>query len=161
MGTARLIAPSESNSLRVQGDLSAQLIVIDKSNLMVSLAGSSASADSRVRLRLLMRTNTAYELRAAASNAERAPDITVSVGSIHATGSGVIPLAVSGTRSITSAVGLTGEPVVLASGPRISKGPASSPRNAIEIEILLEIGTNTSDGWSRDVLIAITPGAAF
>jgi hypothetical protein len=36
-----------------------------------------------------------------------------------------------------------------------------SPRNAIEIEILLEIGTNTSDGWSRDVLIAVTPDAAF
>jgi hypothetical protein len=161
VGAATLIAPSENNPIRIQGDASAQLMAVDKSNIIVRLTGTSASRNSRVSVRLLIRTNTGFELRATTSGSGEAPAITASVASIHSTGAGVLPSAASAIRSAPSAVELSSEPAGLAGGPRISKGPASSLRNAVQIELLLEVGPHLPDGWSKDVLVTIAPDAAF
>jgi hypothetical protein len=157
VGAAALIAPSPTNPLTVQGQLSAHLIPVDRSSIIVRLAGANAGGASRVRVRLLMRTNTGYELRATASGSAAAASVSASIGGAHPTGPAVFPSAAARLWSQTTTVELSAEPAPLARGPRISRGSASSPRNAIEIEVRIEIDSHSSNGWSRDVLLAIAP----
>lgn len=156
VGAAALIAPSENNSLTDQHGVAAQLFAVDGSSIIVRLTGSDADRASRVRVRLLIRSNTDYEVRAGLSGRDASPAIAASVASIRSTGSGVMPSAVSNVQSIQSAVELSGETVMMASGTRISRGGAASPSNAIEIEIVLEVEPSFV-GWSKDVLVAIRP----
>lgn len=159
VGAAALIAPSGNNAVTVQGDISAQMIVLDRSSILVRLAGTTAGRGSRVRVRLLMRTNTGYELRASASGVAADASVAAAIGSAHPTGPAVFPGALARFRKVSSAVELSSVPAWLARGPRISQGSASSPNNAIEIEVLLEVVSHSSKGWSSDVTFAIAPGA--
>lgn len=156
VGAAAMIAPSENTLLSDQQGVSAQLRAVDSSNVLIRLTGSRSARASRVRVRLLMRSNTGYELRACSSDRDEAPAITASVDSVRSTGSAVIPSAVSEVKSVLSPVKLPGETVTLASGTRISRGGAASPRNALEIEIVLEVEP-ASVVWSKDVFLSIRP----
>lgn len=99
----------------------------------------SSATSGRVVLRLLLRSNTRYELQAALLSSSASLIMTASVESANPTGSGVRVGAVEMMKRIATAAPLSATRLTLATGPPISAGgSARSPSNAIEIEINLE-----------------------
>jgi hypothetical protein len=121
------------------------------------LVGAPDDGISQVRVRLLMRTNTVYRLHASVSSIDSAPPIALLVTSMRATGRLVIPAALVSTRMASAPVHLSSEPRLIAEGPRISVGAPHSPSNAIEIELLVEVSSKSSSGWSGDLVFTISP----
>jgi hypothetical protein len=141
---------------------------VDAATVAVSLSGS-AGEETRVRIPLRLRSNVGYSLRASFhSQSDQA--VRLSVADVKATGNLVHANAVEGV-SLGDALAATPDgraafltiqnttPLALLAGPPVSKGGTfSSPDNAIEIVLSIELRPR-ADGqpWSTQLTISAAP----
>lgn len=149
-----LMSPSEQAAISSDNDLAAQLIRSGDELIILRLQGAQPEA-SIISVRLMLRTNAAYELCARLASSINAPSIIAQVANIRATGAWVVPGAIESVRAARSPITLSNESNLLASGSRISRGAASSPNNVIEVELRIKVIPGDAAAWSSDVTIEI------
>ncbi|HLG13979.1 MAG TPA: hypothetical protein VJH03_05535 [Blastocatellia bacterium] len=153
---AVVLSPAaEALSVNTTSDVSATVFSVGRDRVVVRVSGSSQSAVARVSVRLLMRTNTRYRLSASLVSPQTSPSIAGSIRSVNPTGPAVVPSAKHGLVDLKSATVLSANPLTLVDGPRISTGAPSSPRNALDVEVMLDIAQGPAAAWSTDVLFTI------
>lgn len=141
----------------------------DPTTVAVSISGSGGGK-ARVRLPLQLRSNVAYDLRASFVSRD-ALDVRLSVAGLRATGKfvhadaleAVRPgAALAGTQDIRSSLTTIQNqqsPSAILSGAPISKaGTFSSPDNAVEVVLSIEIEPRTEGRpWSTRLTISAAP----
>jgi len=129
----------------------------------VSISGSGPQA-ARVRIPLRVRSNVGYSLRAPFLSAD-APTARLSIDEVRATGKFVRAGAVESAKRPPASpaafltVGNEAPPVVILSGPAVSKaGTLSSPGNALEVVLSVEIGPRAGAApWSARLTVSAAP----
>jgi hypothetical protein len=117
---------------------------------------SGAPGKSQPVVRLLVRSNSSYELQASLLSSSPSLIVTAFVESVKAAGPGVKPGAVERMRLINTPVGLTAAAVTLGTGPRASAGGSAGSRsNAVEIEVKLEVDAGSQ--WYAEIQFSIKP----
>lgn len=141
-------------SVTGSGNLTAQLIRSGDERVVLRLQGAAQPGASIVSARLLLRTNTAYDLRASLVSSVNAPSMAARVANVSATGAWVAPTAVESVKATRSPIAISNESILLASGSRISRGAATSPNNAIEIELRIDVSSSDA-AWTVDMTLEI------
>ena len=139
----------------------------------VRITVSGANADTPViRVPLLVRSNSSFKISAAVES-NTAEVIQLSVVDARATGTLVSPNAVSelnvprqfdvrGLDSASSVENLldTSRPVLVASGPRVSRGGTlTSPNNALQLTLLIRLKPQPARGWLVHLTFVGTAGS--
>lgn len=150
----RMMSPASLDSTDHSG-VTAQLIRNNDAIVLLRLDGRPKSQNSIIKARVLLRSNADYEIHASLPSPVNAPQINISVVSYQSTGSAVAPGALASISAQTSPINLTSAPAFLATGSRISRGPASLTTNAIEMEFKIEAAVAAPVSWSADVIIEI------
>lgn len=150
-----------ADEARAQGD-GAEVSVtdVDASTIAVTISGSGGEA--RVRLPIKLRSNVGYALLA--SNSSRGEiDVRLRVAELKATGRFVHANALESLRPGAPPSFLTlrhsARPVTILSGPPVSKaGTFTSPDNAIEVVLSVEVPARAGRGpWSTRLTISSAP----
>ena len=137
----------------------------------ITLSGADADVPV-IRVPLLVRSNSSFKISAAVES-NTAEVIQLSVVDARATGTLVSPNAVSelnvprqfdvrGLDSASSVENLldTSRPVLVASGPRVSRGGTlTSPNNALQLTLLIRLKPQPARGWLVHLTFVGTPGS--
>jgi hypothetical protein len=140
----------------------------------VRITLSGAAADPPViRVPLLVRSNSSFKI-AAAVESNTAEVTQLSVVDVRATGTLVSPNALSelnvprqfdvrgleeSTTSVQSLLDPS-RPVLVASGPRVSRGGTlTSPNNALQITLLIRLKPQPAHGWLVHLTFVGTAGS--
>ena len=138
----------------------------------ITLSGTPAEA-SVIRVPLLVRSNSSFKISAAVES-NTAEVTQLSVVDVRATGTLVSPQAISelavprqfdvrglveNSSSLPNLLNLS-RPVLVASGPRVSRGGTLvSPNNALEITLLIRLQSQPAPGWSIHLTFVGTAGS--
>ena len=138
----------------------------------ITLSGTPAEA-SVIRVPLLVRSNSSFKISAAVES-NTAEVTQLSVVDVRATGTLVSPQAISelavprqfdvrglveSSSSLPNLLNLS-RPVLVASGPRVSRGGTLvSPNNALEITLLIRLPSQPAPGWSILLTFVGTAGS--
>jgi hypothetical protein len=136
--------------------VTARLMREGDERIKIHLAGIPQSNNTAINVLLLLRANAAFELQSFLLTSADAPAISASVASFRATGPAVVAGAIESIRTEASQIDLSAAPSVIATGSRISRGPASLSTNAVEIELLFEAIPNGAGHWSADIMVLIS-----
>src|ERR1044072_4479038 len=144
-------------------------VVSTGNSVRITLSG--AEGDVRViRVPLLVRSNSSFKISAAVES-NTAEVTQLSVTDVRATGTLGSPQAISelavprhfDVRGITSSLPNLldlSRPVLVASGPRVSRGGTLvSPNNALEITLLISLKPQPVPGWSIHLTFVGTAGS--
>ena len=142
------------------------------STVRITLSGADADA-AVIRVPLLVRSNSSFKITAAVeSNTTEVAQL--SVVDARATGTLVSPNAVSdlnvprefdvrGLNESTSSVQnllAPSRPVLVASGPRVSRGGTlTSPNNALQLTLLIRLKPQPARGWLVHLTFVGTAGS--
>lgn len=147
-----------------QGDLLVEKSGLDGSaksagpdQIIVRLESVNPSSISSARLRIWIRTNTAYKVEASLLVDD--PESAVMLSSVKArpTGAGVVASALESFGPLAARTGITAQPNEIARGARISKGSVSSPHNAIELVLDVDVEQRSARAKPVEILIKIRP----
>ena len=141
------------------------------STVRITLSGADADA-AVIRVPLLVRSNSSFKITAAVES-NTAEVTQLSVVDARATGTLVSPNAVSelnvprqfdvrGLDSASSVENLldTSRPVLVASGPRVSRGGTlTSPNNALQLTLLIRLKPQPARGWLVHLTFVGTAGS--
>jgi hypothetical protein len=135
----------------------------------ITLSGVGAEA-SVIRVPLLVRSNSSFKISVAVES-NTAEVTQLSVTDVRATGTLVSPQAVNeltvprqfdvrgSISSISDLLDLS-RPVLVASGPRVSRGGTLvSPNNALKITLLIRLKPQPVPGWSIHLTFVGTAGS--
>ena len=138
----------------------------------ITLSGTPAEA-SVIRVPLLVRSNSSFKISAAVES-NTAEVTQLSVVDVRAAGTLVSPHAISelavprqfdvrglveSSSSLPNLLNLS-RPVLVASGPRVSRGGTLvSPNNALEITLLIRLQSQPAPGWSIHLTFVGTAGS--
>ena len=151
----------------IQGD-----VVSTGNTVRITLSGAETDAPV-IRVPLLVRSNSSFKISAAV--ASNTADVTqLSVTDVRATGTLVSPQAISefnvprqfdvrglddSTSSVPNLLDLS-RPVLVASGPRVSRGGTLvSPNNALQITLLIRLKPQAARGWLAHLTFVGTAGS--
>src|SRR6185295_18806316 len=138
----------------------------------ITVSGADANAQI-IRVPLFVRSNSSFKISAAVES-NTAEVTQLSVIDVRATGTLVSPQAISELNvprqfdvrgfeeSISSLPTLRdpSRPVLVASGPRVSRGGTlASPNNALQITLLIRLKTQPARGWSAQLTFVATAGS--
>lgn len=125
------------------------------------------SADSKapvIRVPLLVRSNSSFKISAAVESTTASLS-HLSITDVRATGTLVSPTAITGLNvpeynfKEPDSVD-TSQPMIVASGPRVSLGGnLVSPNNALQITVLIRLEPEPVHGWSVQLTFAATAGS--
>jgi hypothetical protein len=148
-----------------QGNVKAE---VTSSGNTVRITLSSADAVAPViRVPLLVRSNSGFKISAAGESSAELSQLTIT--DVRATGALVSPEAISGLnvppqfdlRLVGNSAPNSldnSQPVLVASGPRVSLGGTLvSPNNALQITILIRLAPQPSPGWLVHLTFVATP----
>lgn len=167
VSAALAVSASEARALSEGTQVST--VSVDASTIAVSISGAG-NEDARVQLPLRLRSNVGYRLRASfLSPGELSARLTVA--GVRATGklvhadapAGVrlddAPADARGERSASPSAQNSSPPFAVLSGPPVSKaGTFSSPDNAIEIVLTIEVRPRAPrEFWSTRLTISASP----
>lgn len=139
----------------------------DQTTVAVNISGSGGGKAS-VRLPLQLRSNVGYELRASFDSKD-ALDVRLSVASLRATGrfvhadalEAVRPGAARAGAPDTHLLSIQNRPspfAVLSGGPISTAGTFSSPDNAVEVVLSIELQPQTEGRpWSTRLTLSAAP----
>lgn len=129
----------------------------DGDRIIVRLENIDRSSGSSARLRVWIRTNTAYKVEALLM--ADAPESSVTISAIKArpTGPGVVASALGTFQAMAERTLITTRAQPLASGARISKGAITSPNNAIELVLNVEVEQGSVAAKPVYLVIGIKP----
>ena len=142
------------------------------STVRITLSGADADA-AVIRVPLLVRSNSSFKISAAVES-NTAEVSQLSVTDVRATGTLVSPNALSelnvprqfdvrGLDESTSSVPNlldASRPVLVASGPRVSRGGTlTSPNNALQITLLIGLKPQPGRGWLIHLTFVGTAGS--
>ena len=151
----------------IQGD-----VVSTGNTVRITLSGTETDAPV-IRVPLLVRSNSSFKISAAAES-NTAEVTQFSVTDVRATGTLVSPQAISelnvprqfdvrGLDESTSSVPNLldpSRPVLVASGPRVSRGGTlASPNNALQITLLIRLKPQPARGWLVHLTFVGTAGS--
>lgn len=147
-------------------------IVSNGNTVRITLSGAETDAPL-IRVPLLVRSNSGFKITAAVES-NTAEVIQLSVTDVRATGTLVSPQAISelnvprqfdvrgleaGTSSVPNLLDPS-RPVLVASGPRVSRGGTlASPNNALQITLLIRLQPQPAHGWSAHLTFVATAGS--
>jgi hypothetical protein len=153
-----------------QGDVNAN-VVTSGNTVRITLSG--AGADTRIiRVPLLVRSNSSFKISAAVES-NTAEVTQLSVIEARATGTLVSSQAITElnvprqfdvrgldeTSSVPNPLDLS-RPVLVASGPRVSRGGTLvSPNNALQITLLIRLQPQPAHDWSAHLTFVATAGS--
>ena len=142
------------------------------STVRITLSGADADA-AVIRVPLLVRSNSSFKITAAVES-NTAEVTQLSVVDARATGTLVSPNAISelnvprefdvrGLNESTSSVQYLlapSRPVLVASGPRVSRGGTlTSPNNALQLTLLIRLKPQPARGWLVHLTFVGTAGS--
>lgn len=151
----------------IQGD-----VVSTGNTVRITLSGTETDAPV-IRVPLLVRSNSSFKISAAVES-NTAEVTQLSVTDVRATGTLVSPQAISefnvprqfdvgGLDESTSSVPNLldpSRPVLVASGPRVSRGGTLvSPNNALQITLLIRLKPQPARGWLVHLTFVGTAGS--
>lgn len=151
----------------IQGD-----VVSTGNTVRITLSGAETDAPV-IRVPLLVRSNSSFKISAAVES-NTAEVTQLSVTDVRATGTLVSPQAISefnvprqfdvrGLDDSTSSVPNLldpSRPVLVASGPRVSRGGTLvSPNNALQITLLIRLKPQAARGWLVHLTFVGTAGS--
>ncbi len=146
--------------------------LVSTGSVRITLSGADANAPV-IRVPLLVRSNSSFKISAAVES-NTAEVTQLSVVDARATGTLVSPNAVSelnvprqfdvrGLDESTSSVQNLldpSRPVLVASGPRVSRGGTlTSPNNALQITLLIRVKPQPARGWLVHLTFVGTAGS--
>jgi len=146
-------------------------LVSTGSTVRITLSGADADA-AVIRVPLLVRSNSSFKITAAVES-NTAEVTQLSVVDARATGTLVSPNAVTelnvprefdvrGLNESTSSVQnllAPSRPVLVASGPRVSRGGTlTSPNNALQLTLLIRLKPQPARGWLVHLTFVGTAG---
>lgn len=150
-----------ADEARAQGE-GAEVSVTDVDATTIAVTISGSGDEARVRLPIKLRSNVGYALLA--SNVSQGEvDVRLRVAEMKATGRFVHAKALETLRPGEPASSLTlrnsARLVTILSGPPISKaGTFSSPDNAIEVVLIVELPPRAGRGhWSARLTLSCAP----
>jgi hypothetical protein len=147
-------------------------VVSTGNTVRITVSGGPADAPV-IRVPLLVRSNSSFKISAAVES-NTAEVTQLSVTDVRATGTLVSPQALSefnvprqfdvrGLEDSTSSVAALRDPsrpVLVASGPRVSRGGTLvSPNNALQITLLIRLKTQPAHDWSAHLTFVATAGS--
>jgi len=147
-------------------------LVSTGSTVRITLSGADADA-AVIRVPLLVRSNSSFKISAAVES-NTAEVTQLSVVDARATGTLVSPNAVTelnvprefdvrGLNESTSSVQnllAPSRPVLVASGPRVSRGGTlTSPNNALQLTLLIRLKPQPARGWLVHLTFVGTAGS--
>lgn len=153
------------------GDVEAS-VVSNGNTVRITLSGNGADAPV-IRVPLLVRSNSSFKISAAVDS-NTAEVTQLSVIDVRGTGTLVSPHAVTelnvprqfdvrGLDESTSSVPTLldpSRPVLVASGPRVSRGGTLvSPNNALQITLLIRLKAQPTHGWLAHLTFVATAGS--
>ena len=142
-------------------------VVSTGNTVRITLSGANTDV---IRVPLLVRSNSSFKISAAVES-NTAEVSQLSITDVRATGTLVSPQAISELAvprqfdvrgSISSLPDLLdlSRPVLVASGPRVSRGGTLvSPNNALEITLLIRLQPQPVPGWSIHLTFVGTAGS--
>ena len=135
-------------------------VVSTGNTVRITLSGAETDAPV-IRVPLLVRSNSSFKISAVVES-NTAEVTQLSVTNVRATGTLVSPQAISelnvprqfdvrgldeSTSSVLNLLDLS-RPVLVASGPRVSRGGTlASPNNALQITLLIRLKPQPARGW--------------
>jgi hypothetical protein len=147
-------------------------VVSTGNTVRITLSGVDADAPV-IRVPLLVRSNSSFKISAAVES-NTAEVTQLSVVDARATGTLVSPNAISelnvprqfdvrgldeSTSSVPSLPDVS-RPVLVASGPRVSRGGTlTSPNNALQLTLLIRLKPQPARGWSIHLTFVGTAGS--
>lgn len=147
-------------------------VVSTGNTVRITLSGAETDAPV-IRVPLLVRSNSSFKISAAVES-NTAEVTQLSVTDVRATGTLVSPQAISefnvprqfdvrGLDDSTSSVPNLldpSRPVLVASGPRVSRGGTLvSPNNALQITLLIRLKPQAARGWLAHLTFVGTAGS--
>jgi len=161
---------SETVALSVlPNSIPGDVVVSSGNTVRITLSGASAQD---IRVPLLVRSNSNFKISAVVES-NTAEVTQFSVTDVRATGTLVSPQAITeltvprqfdvrGDESISSVPNLLdpSRPVLVASGPRVSRGGTLvSPNNALQITLLIRLQPQAGRDWSTHLTFVATAGS--
>jgi hypothetical protein len=151
------LSPSGDGRAFISGDgVRVNLAPEGDERLRIHLAGTPQSHDRAVIVRLLLRSNSAFELQSLLLRSSDSPQISISVTSFRPTGPAVVAGAIDSITTRAPQIDLSETTSVIATGSRISRGPASLATNAVEIELRFEARPVASGAWLADIIVLVS-----
>jgi hypothetical protein len=170
-GVTMKMTVSETVALSVLPSSISGDVVSTGNTVRITVSGANANAQV-IRVPLLVRSNSSFKISAAVES--NAAEVTqLSVTDARATGQLVSPQAITelnvprqfdvrGLDEISSVPNLldASRPVLVASGPRVSRGGTLvSPNNALQITLLIRLQPQAARGWSAQLTFVATAGS--
>ena len=132
--------------------------------IVIALSAPGQTGQTSISIPIEVRTNVAYELRAAATAADGcAPVINARIESVGVSGTQAMRDAAQGAAFSGSPARLEAAPAALLNGPRISKaGTFSTPTNALRIKLIVTVSQQplSACDWHATVRLSLRPAAA-
>lgn len=125
--------------------------------IIVRLQSANPSSASSARLRIWIRTNTAYKVEASLLVDEPESAVMLSAVKARPTGPGVVTSALDSFGPVAARTRITPRPIEIATGARISRGAISSPYNAIELVLDVDVERRATASKPVEILLRIRP----
>lgn len=133
-------------------------VVSSGSTVRMTLSGSGAESPV-IRVPLLVRSNSAFKISAIFESQTAELD-QLMVTDVHATGNLVAPQIVNSLDIKRGGVTDTSRPLLVLTGPRISRGGTlASPNNALQVTLLIRLKPQTATDWTVHLTLVGTPGS--
>jgi hypothetical protein len=144
---------SETVALSVAPNATGANVVSNGNTVRITLSGT----DSRViRVPLLVRSNSRFKI-SALFESKTVALTELAVSDVHATGALVTPQLENVLELESHVDPDTSQPLIVASGPRVSLGGTlHSPNNALQITLLIRLRSASAQPWTAQLHLTAT-----
>lgn len=133
-------------------------VVSGGNTVRITLSGDNAQSPV-IHVPLLVRSNTNFKI-SAGFESQTATLEQLIVTDAHATGNLVTPQIVAGLDKRRDIETDTSQPMLVLSGPRISRGGTlTSPNNALKVTLLIRLKPQQTTGWMVHLTLVGTAGS--
>jgi hypothetical protein len=148
---------SETVALSVlPNSISGDVVVSNGNTVRITLSGADAQV---IRVPLLVRSNSSFKVSAAVES-NTAEVTQLSVTDARATGTLVLPQAISELNVPVPNLLDASRPMLVASGPRVSRGGTlTSPNNALLITLLIRVQPQPARDWLVHLTFVASAGS--
>jgi hypothetical protein len=133
--------------------------VVSSGNTVRMILSGHDDQSAVIRVPLLVRSNSSFKI-SAMFESQTAGLEQLSVSDVQATGSLVAPQLVNSLEIKQEGDNDTSRPLLVLSGPRVSRGGTlASPNNALKVTLLIRLKPQTTTGWTVHLTLVGTAGS--